>query len=104
MDDELIFGEVTGDDAQSLVAILRAAFEEYRGRLMPPSGAHRQTQEELQQRLRTAHAVLVSIEGTPVGCVLYEVEPELIYLSRLGVLPAYRRRGIGGALVHHVEG
>ena len=38
-----------------------------------------------------------------VGCVAYESpNPSLSYLNRLSVLPKYRRRGIGEALVQHV--
>ena len=43
--------------------------------------------------------------GTPVACVAYETaDAQLAYLNRLSVLPAYRRRGIGAALVAHVIG
>lgn len=43
--------------------------------------------------------------GTPVACVAYETaDVQLAYLNRLSVLSAYRRRGIGAALVAHVIG
>ena len=41
--------------------------------------------------------------GTPAGCVLYEVNPDHVYLFRLAVLPAHRRQGLGRALVESVE-
>jgi len=40
--------------------------------------------------------------GVPCGCVALErAQPELCYLERLGVLPQFRRRGFGKALVEH---
>jgi GNAT superfamily N-acetyltransferase len=42
-------------------------------------------------------------EDTPAGCVAFEQpDPATAYLNRLSVLPPYRHRGIGAALVHHV--
>jgi N-acetylglutamate synthase-like GNAT family acetyltransferase len=41
--------------------------------------------------------------GTPCGCVaLEQAKPEVGYLERLAVLPQYRKRGFGEALVAHV--
>jgi ribosomal protein S18 acetylase RimI-like enzyme len=41
--------------------------------------------------------------GQPCGCVALErAGPEVCYLERLAVLPEYRRRGLGRALVDHV--
>lgn len=40
---------------------------------------------------------------TPRGCVAMEhAKPEVCYLERLAVLPQYRRRGFGEALVRHI--
>src|SRR5262249_33901056 len=52
---------------------------------------------------RAARAVLARVAGTPAGCVLYEVHPDHVSLSRLAVLPAYRRRGLARALIDSVE-
>jgi len=46
---------------------------------------------------------LLKCGQTPCGCVAMEhARPELCYLERLAVLPEYRRRGFGEALVKHV--
>ena len=46
---------------------------------------------------------LAEVDGIPVACVAYEKPGgSLAYLNRLSVLPAYRCRGIGEALVRHV--
>jgi ribosomal protein S18 acetylase RimI-like enzyme len=42
-------------------------------------------------------------DAQPIGCVAYErASPDLAYLNRLSVLPAWRRRGVGERLVRHV--
>jgi N-acetylglutamate synthase-like GNAT family acetyltransferase len=41
--------------------------------------------------------------GQPCGCVAFEnAKPGVCYLERLAVLPEYRRRGFGKALVNHI--
>jgi ribosomal protein S18 acetylase RimI-like enzyme len=96
--------EATEADVAALVALLIAAFEEYRGRLDPPSGAHHETEEQLRETLRGAHAVLAHAGGAVVGCVFYAPMGNYVDLFRLAVLPAYRRHGIGRALIEYVEG
>ena len=45
---------------------------------------------------------LLADGGTPCGCVgLEQAKPEVCYLERLAVLPEFRRRGFGKALVSH---
>ena len=95
--------EATDADIPALVAVLMAAFEEYRGVLDPPSGAHDETEERLRVTLREAHAVLARAGGELVGCVFYAPMSNYVDLFRLAVLPAYRRRGIARALVAEVE-
>jgi len=46
---------------------------------------------------------LYELEGKYVGCVAFEKPHQQTgYLNRLSVLPAYRKQGIGEALVNHV--
>jgi ribosomal protein S18 acetylase RimI-like enzyme len=91
------------EDAPTLLRVLQAAFEEYRGRLDPPSGAHRETAGKIRQKLTIGRAVVGLIEQTVVGCVFYQPQGDHVYLDRLAVLPEYRRRGLGRALVEYVE-
>jgi GNAT superfamily N-acetyltransferase len=96
--------EAIDADIPTLLAVLMAAFEEYRGRLDPPSGAHDETEERLRGTLRGAHAVLAHVGDELVGCVFYAPMGDYVDLFRLAVLPGHRRHGIGRALIEYVEG
>jgi ribosomal protein S18 acetylase RimI-like enzyme len=102
--DDWLLRDATDADVPTLAGLIWAAFAEYDGRLDPPSGAHHETEDSLRARLATASAVLASVGGEPAGCVLYRREPAHVYLFRLAVLPSQRRRGLGRALIDHVEG
>lgn len=98
-----VLRETTEADAPVILHILREAFKEYHGKLDPPSGVQRETVESIRDRMQTAGWVLAVAGGEPVGCVMYEPGDGFMYLGRLAVLPAYRREGIGQALIDRVE-
>jgi GrpB-like predicted nucleotidyltransferase (UPF0157 family)/ribosomal protein S18 acetylase RimI-like enzyme len=87
-----------------LLHLIHAAFEEMRGRLDPPSGAHAETAGSLQALFdQGERAVLTTVEGAAVGCVFFVRTGVEMYMHRLAILPAYRGRGIGRALMTCVE-
>jgi ribosomal protein S18 acetylase RimI-like enzyme len=90
-------------DAPTLVGIIHAAFEEYRGQLDPPSGAHSETVDTISRKLESSRAALALTGEMAVGCVFFEESPGRMYLSRLAVLPERRRRGLGQKLIEFVE-
>jgi predicted N-acetyltransferase YhbS len=100
---EITLREATNADLPALVVVLKAAFEEYRGRLDPPSGAHDESAPKVREVMRTSRAVLALSGDEIVGCVFYAPSGNHIDLFRLAVLPAQRRRGIAGALIAYVE-
>jgi ribosomal protein S18 acetylase RimI-like enzyme len=102
--ENLLLREATDADVPIIVAIIHAAFKEYDGAIDPPSGAHKETGEHIRQKLTTDRAALASIADQTVACVLYRDEGDHMYFGRLAVLPAYRSRGIAGALIDYVEG
>jgi N-acetylglutamate synthase-like GNAT family acetyltransferase len=99
----MILREATYDDIPTLVTLIHTAFEEYRGRLAPPSGAHRETAASIGQYLQQGHAVLALLNEQAIGCVCYHQEGEQVYFGRLSVLPPFRQHGVGLALVTYVE-
>jgi predicted N-acetyltransferase YhbS len=99
----MVLREATYDDISTLVTLIHTAFEEYRGRLEPPSGAHRETAQSIGAYLQQGRAVLALLHGQAVGCVCYHQEGAHVYFGRLAVLPPFRQHGVGLALVTYVE-
>lgn len=95
--------EATEVDAETVTSILRAAFEEYHGRLDPPSGAHAETADTVREKMKTACVILALAGEEASGCVFCQPGEGHLYFSRLAVLPAHRRQGLGQALIEHVE-
>jgi len=90
-------------DIPAIVAIIHAAFQEYDGAIDPPSGAHNESAEKIRAKMTTDEALLALLGGRAVACVLYRNQGDHMYFGRLAVLPAYRGRGIAGALIANVE-
>ena len=93
----------TAADIPIIVALIHAAFQEYDGVIDPPSGAHKESAEKIREKLATEHAALALLGDQIVACVFYRAEDDHMYFGRLAVLPAYRGRGIAGALISYVE-
>lgn len=98
-----VLREAVPEDAPVLATLLREAFEEYRGRLDPPSSAHDKSEETVRQELRDGGAFLASDDTGPLGCVFFHPRADHVYLDRLAVRPAFRGRGVARALVDAVE-
>ncbi|MBN8620547.1 MAG: GNAT family N-acetyltransferase [Anaerolineae bacterium] len=92
------------DDAPLVTDLIVTGFEEFRGHLDPPSGAHFETPEKVRHKIESGGAFIASVEGQAVGCVLYYPDSQgHLYLGRLAVLPAARQHGLGHRLVEAVE-
>jgi len=98
-----VLREGTDADTATILALVLVAFEEYRGQLDPPSGAHAETLDSIREKMRNAQVVLACVERKAVGCIFCQSEVDHLYLFRLAVLPKYRRHGLGRALVEHAE-
>ena len=101
--DRMELRQAAEQDIPTLLTVLHAAFEEYRGQLDPPSGVHQETGETLRQKMQAGNAVLARVNNQVVGCVFFELEDDHLYLGRLSVLPQYRQQGVGRALIAYVE-
>ncbi|MCZ8521098.1 MULTISPECIES: GNAT family N-acetyltransferase [Paenibacillus] len=85
--------------------IMQEAFKEYRGVLQPPSGALGEKPEDLLPYLEGGGGAVLAWDGcAAVGSARYKKEADFLYIGRVSVLPAYRRRGLGAALLQHLEG
>jgi GNAT superfamily N-acetyltransferase len=95
--------EADASDAPVLARLLHEAFEEFRGRLDPPSTAHGKTAEAVVRELEGGGALLAEVQGAPVGCVFFHPKEDHVYLDRLAVLPAHRGAGVAAAMMDAVE-
>ncbi|MFN8374076.1 MAG: GNAT family N-acetyltransferase [Anaerolineae bacterium] len=105
MTHQIVLRDAKSADVSIITAAIRAAFEEYRGKLNPPSGSHDEREEDIGAKLRKGGGLLAYVEQQLAGVVLYypHSTDSSLYLGRLGVLPGYRRFGVGKALVQAVE-
>lgn len=101
---EIVIRSASSADAPTLARTIVAAFEQYRGRLTPESGALSETAagiaSELQQQ---AGAFVAEHDGEIVGCVMTKCADGDLYLGRLSVLPSARGLGVARSLVAAVE-
>jgi four helix bundle protein len=102
-DDSLVVREASVTEVSTIVALIHAAFKEYDRALDPPSGAHKETEEQIRQKMVTDRAALALVDGCAVACVLYRDEGDHVYFGRLAVHPAYRKRGISAKLIAYIE-
>jgi ribosomal protein S18 acetylase RimI-like enzyme len=99
----LLLREATQEEVSAVVGVVRAAFEEYRDRLDPPSRALSVTADQVLQKMATAGVVVAVLDDTIVGCAYYERRQDGLYLGQLAVLPVYRRQGIARRVIAYVE-
>lgn len=90
-------------DAPAIASVLHSAFDEYRTLLDPPSGVHNETVETILDKMQSGTWYLALSDGELAGVVLAEPRGDYMYLGRLGVLPAWRRRGVADRLIAAVE-
>ena len=97
------------DDIPMLAKLIREANRDVAERFhLTPENAPKHTSNCQNDWIETAMDkgvafYVLECEQVPCGCVAMEhAKPELCYLERLAVLPRYRRRGFGEALVRHV--
>ena len=104
MGDTLVLRLATADDAPILAATIAAAFEQYRGKLVPESGAFGETADAIAAELdKGAGAIIAERNGAVLGCVMTKLEDGDLYFGRLSVLPAARGTGLARRLIAAVE-
>lgn len=98
-------------DAGMLSGLIRGAFADVAGRFgLTPENCPRHPSNCTPEWVSSAMAkgaryFVAGTEGEAAGCVaLEQAGPDVCYLERLAVLPAWRRCGLGTALVKHACG
>ena len=101
---DIVLRPATVRDAPDLARTIAAAFEEYRGRLVPESGAFRETAEAIASEMTNgAAAIVAEQDGRMLGCVMTRLLDGDLYFGRLSVMPAARGTGLARRLVAAVE-
>lgn len=95
-------------DIDVLAQVIQSAFQDVADRFgltphnSPTHPSNCRPEWLLREMNRGVAYYLLEAEGQPAGCVgLEKINDEVCYLERLAVLPQYRRRGFGAALVRH---
>jgi ribosomal protein S18 acetylase RimI-like enzyme len=92
------------DEVGLVYQVTQAAFSEYREVLPSLPGALQETLADVEQSMREGGAVLALEEGAYLaGAARYKLLEDALYIGRVAVLPTYRRRGVGGLLLSHLE-
>ena len=83
--------------------LVRLAFAAQSRPTNPPSSALKETPATIRDELARGGGAVVAIDGALVGAVLWLEEDGSLYVGRLAVHPAHRRRGIARALMDEAE-
>jgi GNAT superfamily N-acetyltransferase len=100
---DIIIRSVGVEQASEVRRIMRLAFEEYRGQLVPPSGALTETVEEVCTAIRGGGAFLAFAGDLAVGSGRYRLFADHAYAERVAVLPEHRGKGVAVALMSAFE-
>jgi ribosomal protein S18 acetylase RimI-like enzyme len=104
MSDSPVLRTAIVSDAAAIAATIAASFAQYRGKLVPESGAFRETAEGITTELnKGASAIVAERNGEMLGCVLMEEMEGDLYFGRLSVLPSARGLGLARRLIDAVE-
>ncbi|MCY4334832.1 MAG: GNAT family N-acetyltransferase [Litoreibacter sp.] len=90
-------------DWAALLRLLQNSFAYMEGRIDPPSSLHAMSAQDIAE-FADAHAVVViEEEGALAACVFLRDKPDALYLGKLAVSDAFRRRGFARRLVDFAE-
>jgi ribosomal protein S18 acetylase RimI-like enzyme len=104
MSDTLVLRAGTLADAAAIAATIAAAFEQYRGKLVPESGAFEETADNIAKQLQDGSgAIIAERNGHMLACVMTETQEGELYFGRLAVLPEARGLGLARRLIAAVE-
>ena len=92
------------EDAGTIADLVRLAFATQSRPTNPPSGALKETAATIGTHLADGGGAVAEIDAALIGVVLWAEDDGALYLSRLAVHPAHRRRGVARALIAEAEG
>jgi len=93
----------TAADAAIIADLVRLAFAAQSVETNPPSSALKETPVTIGRELEHGGGAVVHDAGVMIGAVLWREEDASLYVGRLAVHPAQRRRGIARMLMAECE-
>ncbi|MEU4608259.1 tRNA (adenosine(37)-N6)-threonylcarbamoyltransferase complex ATPase subunit type 1 TsaE [Kribbella sp. NPDC023972] len=94
--------DATAEHADEIVAVIHHAFSARRV-LDPPSTALSENPATVADAVTKHGGLLVRIDGSPAGAVLFEESGDVLNLRRVSVDPRHQARGVASAMVGCAE-
>lgn len=91
------------EEAPLVRSIMRQAFAEYAGALPVESGALVESLADVVAAIREGGAVLACVGDAAIASARFKPVPGGLYVGRVAVLPAHRRRGVASTLMRFLE-
>lgn len=92
-----------GEDWEAVRALLAEAFAFMEGRIDPPSSLQRMSAADLAAAAEAGPAFIGTNGGALLGCAFGSVKGDALYLGKVAVADAARRRGVARALFDAAE-
>jgi GNAT superfamily N-acetyltransferase len=88
-------------DWGAILSLLRAEFAYMQGRIDPPSSLAQLTPQAIADHAQRGE--VWAIGTPPVACVFLTPTPDALYIGKLAVASAHRRKGLAAALIALAE-
>ncbi|MNR21526.1 putative acetyltransferase [compost metagenome] len=96
--------QARNEDAVIVHDVMQKAFQEFQGKLTPPSGALLETPDDVRRKMSNdGGAIFATVNGQIVGSSQFSFKPAFVYIGRVSVLPSFRGLHIGKQMVEYIE-
>ena len=87
----------------ALLELLRSAYADMESRIDPPSSLLRMDAEQLEEKARDEVLILALEDQRLVGCAFASLRDDCVYVGKLAVDAAVRRRGVARKMMQAAE-